>query len=153
MLTATDDAGDVKGSETEVTAPAGRMLSINFFSEIIIPPIFAASCVVRGFKFWVVFSFWSFREICSIVFFGPKNFIPVTGESPMISVTVSWIKISQSCPISVPRQFLLENWCFQNSLERLQSIWATFVRKFVTKNFQKFAQSGHTANDTCLQIG
>ena len=57
MLTATDDAGDVKGSETEVTAPAGRMLSINFFSEIIIPPIFAASCVVRGFKFLVVFSF------------------------------------------------------------------------------------------------
>ena len=36
-----------------------------------------------------------------------------------------------------PRQFSLENDFFQNSPKRLQYVWATFVRKFVTNKLQK----------------
>ena len=37
----------------------------------------------------------------------------------------------------LPQQFLLEKWWLSKELQKSTNIWATFERKYVTKNFQK----------------
>ena len=45
---------------------------------------------------------------------------------------------------NVDTHFLNNRVIIKNNPKTHQNIWATFVRQFVAKNFQKFAQSGHT---------
>ena len=64
------------------------------------------------------------------------NNIRMPSVRPYVKFKSGLIFFLQKLPKKYQQQFLIQKWCFVKA-QNLPSIWATFVSKFATKNFQK----------------